>query len=100
MTQKEVFDPKGLIKDAFAIDGISEPECRSIFLDWVLGVPNDSDVLAEVRVLIARYKADHTEDHPMIRTLSAALDASATPRRRGGRKTRMTGDAAAGENQT
>jgi hypothetical protein len=31
-------DPKGLIREAFRIDGITDAECRSIFVDWALSV--------------------------------------------------------------
>ena len=32
-------DPKGLIFEAYRIDGITLPECRTIFLDWALSLP-------------------------------------------------------------
>ena len=32
-------DPKGLISEAYNIDGITAGECRSIFLDWALAFP-------------------------------------------------------------
>jgi hypothetical protein len=34
-------DPKGLIFEAFRIDGITDAECRSIFVDWALSVQAD-----------------------------------------------------------
>jgi len=30
-------DPRGLIREAYKIDGITASQCRSIFLDWALG---------------------------------------------------------------
>lgn len=84
----DVFDPKGLIRESFAIKGISAPECRSIFLDWALGLPVDSDAAKEAAKLIAHYGPDNPADHPMIMTLRAALDPAAHPRRRGGRRAR------------
>ncbi|MGB1096749.1 MAG: hypothetical protein ACPG09_09845, partial [Paracoccaceae bacterium] len=36
-------DPKGLISEAYNIDGITAGECRSIFLDWALGVPIEDE---------------------------------------------------------
>ena len=35
-------DPKGLIADAYRIDGIDKAECRSIFLDWALSLSGDT----------------------------------------------------------
>lgn len=92
MTATLVFDPKGLIREAFRIEGIAAPECRSIFLDWVLGLPADSDTEAEVRKLIAYHQKSSGDDHPMMLTLQAALTGSATPHRRGGRQARLGQD--------
>ena len=44
----DVYDPKGLVREAFAMEGIGAPECRSIFLDWALGVPVERDTKTEV----------------------------------------------------
>jgi hypothetical protein len=85
----EVYDPKGLIRDAFAIEGIGAPECRSIFLDWALGVPQQFDMRDEVRKLITLFEGEHQADHPMLVTLSEALHDAGTPRRKGGRKSRL-----------
>ncbi|MFA8442886.1 hypothetical protein [Yoonia sp.] len=89
MTDEQLFDPKGLIREAFAIEGISAPECRSIFLDWALGLPPGRDVRAEVRPLISHYAPRAPADHPMLGTLRAALEEPATPKRRGGRAGRF-----------
>ena len=35
-------DHKGLILEAYRIEGITLPECRSIFLDWALSLPGRS----------------------------------------------------------
>lgn len=88
MTFTDLFDPKGLIQDAFAIDNISAPECRSIFLDWALGVPTGRDVQHEARLLLAHYGPTAPATHPMILTLTAALPKTQSPRRRGGRQGR------------
>jgi len=85
----ELFDPKGLIREAFAIEGIGSPECRSIFLDWALGVPNGRDVRDEVRGLVAHYAVAEPDNHPMLATLRAALKEPVAPRRRGGRSARV-----------
>lgn len=87
-----LFDPKGLIRDAFAIDGISAAECRSIFLDWALGVPEGSNTQAELGKLIAHYGPQMPADHPMMQTMQAGLAPAAGPRRRGGRRARVADD--------
>ena len=84
----ELYDPKGLIREAFRIDGITAPECRMIFLDWALGVPSSADTQGTVGALLAAY-ADAPQDHPMIATLKEALTATAPAKRRGGRQGRM-----------
>ena len=78
-------DPKGVIADAYRIDGITEAECRSIFLDWAL---SQSDAPAPA---IARLLADRP-DHPMTRVLQAALRPPPATGRRGGRAGRVRGD--------
>ena len=85
---KDELDPKGLIREAYRIDGIGAPECRSIFLDWALGVPLGADPREKVRALLARH-AKEAGDHPMTVTLKAALEEGSGPRRRGGRAGRM-----------
>ena len=32
--QLDQADPKGLVRESYAIEGISAGECRSIFIDW------------------------------------------------------------------
>lgn len=84
-------DPKGLIREAYRIEGIGQPECRSIFLDWALSLPADSDDRAAIAALLAHHGAALPE-HPMTVTLKQGLDRPNAPRRRGGRATRMGGD--------
>jgi len=86
MAKGSDLDPKGLIEEAYKIDGISAPECRSIFLDWALsyqGVP-----AVGISALLAKH-ADGAADHPMTTTLRAGLDVPQTPKRRGGRAARV-----------
>jgi len=77
-------DPKGLVRESYAIEGITAPECRSIFLDWALSLGSGTDVREAARVLIAHYVPAHP-DHPMNAVLAPALAAPAAPARRGGR---------------
>ena len=88
MTDRDPHDPKGLVREAYRIDGITGPECPSIFLDWALSLPPGADPLPHVRALLDRHGA---ADHPMTAVLRAALDAPAAPRRRGGRAGRLGG---------
>ena len=76
-------DPRGLIFESYRIDGIRIEECRSIFLDWALGVPMGDDLQAALRELKAVY-ADKAPDHPMSAIIRDGLQkASPTGRRRG-----------------
>jgi hypothetical protein len=80
-------DPKGVIRESYRIDGISEPECRSIFLDWAIGVPVGTDPRDQIRALLALY-GEGAPDHPMTRVLTAGLEAPTQTGRRGGRRGR------------
>jgi len=84
----DALDPRALIREAYRIDGITIEQCRSIFLDWALGVPAGADTRAQVRHLLDQY-ADQPADHPMSQTLQAALAKAAPPKRRGGRAGRV-----------
>lgn len=81
-------DPKGLIRESYRIEGITAPECRSIFFDWALSLPVDADTTAAVRALLAHYGAQ-APDHPMTQTLTGGLAGPAAPRRKGGRAGRV-----------
>jgi hypothetical protein len=81
-------DPKGLIREAYAIPGIGPPECRSILLDWALSLPSGSDPRAAIAGLLDRFGAA-SPDHPMTRILREGLAPAAPARRRGGRAARL-----------
>ena len=80
-------DPKGLIREAYRIAGITDAECRSIFLDWALSVPPQAETRALIEVLLARH-APLAQDHPMTRVLLEGLAEAPAPRRRGGARRR------------
>lgn len=80
-------DPKGLVFEAYRMEGISKPECRSIFLDWALSLPDGHDTVGTIADLLARYGAENP-DHPMTEVLREGQDRMATPRRRGGWRSR------------
>ena len=81
-------DPKGVIRDSYKIEGISEPECRSIFLDWAISVPDDCDACALIPELIAQH-GNKAPDHPMTKVLNEGLGSATSTGRRGGRRTRV-----------
>lgn len=90
MMDLTIADPKGLIRESYRIDGITLGECRSIFMDWALSLPVDTETDAPLLVLIKAYGAD--EDHPMTSVLKAALESPSQPKRRGGRAARVASD--------
>ena len=93
MTRQEpdLADPKSLIADSYAIDGIDAAQCRSIFLDWALSLPDGLPVASAARQLLARHSA-RGPDHPMTAILrEAASGPPSAPRRRGGRGGRHAG---------
>ncbi|MDE0589763.1 hypothetical protein OU789_07495 [Halocynthiibacter sp. C4] len=81
-------DPKGLIRESFRIEGISSAECRSIFIDWSLSLPNEVDPKAAIAELLEQHKSA-PEDHPMLEILRDGLLTPEIKGRRGGRKTRV-----------
>lgn len=83
-------DPKGLIRESYRIDGITEPECRSIFLDWAISVPAGTDARALIPGLLAHY-GEAAPDHPMTTVLRDGLAEAGKTGRRGGRRGRTGG---------
>ncbi|SNT68741.1 hypothetical protein [Paracoccus seriniphilus] len=87
-------DPKNLIRESFAIEGIGIGECRSIFLDWALSLPDGQDQILSIRFLLNHYApkaSSQDQSHPMVTVLIEGAQAhSSTARRRGGRAARMT----------
>jgi hypothetical protein len=65
----DALDPRGLIADAYAIEGVTSWDCRAIYLDWALGLPAGTDATAATAALLARHAAAHP-DHPMTAVLS------------------------------
>jgi len=84
----EMIDPKGLMQDAYLIEGIRIEECRSIFLDWALSVPIEQNARDWIVLLLNLYRSKHPE-HPMTLVLQEGLIAQEKPARRGGRKARQ-----------
>ena len=57
-------DPRGLIREAYNIGDLSEKDCRTIFLDWALGVPTETDIACLMSELAEHY-AQLNPEHPM-----------------------------------
>ena len=84
-------DPRGLIRESYRMQGVSAAECRSIFLDWVLGFEQDFDLAAAMTALLGEYGAEHP-NHPMTQLLREGVS-SAHPGAHGrqrGRRRRMS----------
>ena len=85
--KKDPLDPKGLIREAYRMDGIGIEECRSIFLDFALSHPDGVEIRETLRSLLSQY-ADQPKEHPMTQVLTAGLETAAKPKRRGGWRAR------------
>ncbi len=83
-----VFDPKGLLREAYRIDGITSEDCRTIFLDWAIQVAADANPKDHIQAALDTYAVGH-DDHPMTVTLQAGLAQSPAKKRRGGRAARV-----------
>ena len=79
------YDPKGLIYEAYRME-IGEAECRTIFLDWALSLPEGIELKAAMALLLERHGAGN--DHPMNAVLREGLEKSSATGRRGGRRGR------------
>ena len=82
-------DPKGLIRESYRIDGITLPECKTIFFDWAIQILVSASPADHIEFCISYYGVD-LPDHPMTSVLKSALKPSPKIRRRGGRSGRVT----------
>jgi hypothetical protein len=80
-------DPKGLIREAYVIERIDDPMCRSVYLDWALSLPEGADATALTATLLTRYAAAYP-DHPMTAVLREGVERAARPARARGRRAR------------
>ncbi len=81
-------DPKGLVRESYRIEGITLEECRSVFIDWALSMPENASVAEAIRVLLDAYDTGDPA-HPMGAVLREGLTIGPEPRRRGGRSARV-----------
>lgn len=89
----DALDHKALIREAYKIDGITAADCRAIFFDWALSLPDEANTQDTLHLLYERHAVGH-EDHPMsvvlhegMQNISVTGQRSGT--RRGGRKARV-----------
>jgi len=80
-------DKTGLIREAYRIQGISAGQCRSVFLDWALKLPDTIAPRDAISMLLAEYGAGQP-DHPMSAVLRAGMEPPPKRRRRGGQRGR------------
>ncbi|PZX18523.1 hypothetical protein LX81_01157 [Palleronia aestuarii] len=83
MAGRDTYDPNGVIAEAFAMEGLTKADCRSIFLDWVLSLGPEMRPEDGVSVLLSRHAAA-PPGHPMVEVLKEALAAPPRRGRRGG----------------
>ena len=87
MNKRDEYDPRGLIREAYRIEGIGKPECRSIFLDWAIGLPDGATPTDGIKHLLDTYGST-APDHPMTEVLTEGLATPVRTGRRGGRSGR------------
>lgn len=85
--QRDPLDHKDLIAESYRIEGITKSDCRSIFLDWALSLPEGQPVPGAIKEMLKRHGDAHPA-HPMTEVLSEGLVSAGTPRRRGGWRSR------------
>ena len=86
-TAADIWDPRNLVREAYRIEGITLADCRSIFLDWALGLAAGQEGQVGAAALLDHYD-DQPVDHPMSVVLREAVEGQATARRRGGARGR------------
>lgn len=84
---KNLYDPKGLIRESYRIDGIGPAECRSIFIDWALSLPDGIPQSDALTSLLETYGG--AADHPMTELMREGLQGVSSAGRRGGRAGRL-----------
>lgn len=87
--ERDALDPRGLIRESFRMEGLGPEDCRAIFFDWALGLPEDADSSALIAALLERY-ADQPAEHPMLAVLREGLNRSARRRPSDARRRRET----------
>lgn len=82
-------DPGGLIASAYAMDDLTPPQARTIFLDWAIKLDPALDPHICIRRLLALFEASVPPTHPMTHVLREGLTQTTGPLgRRGGARGR------------
>lgn len=81
-------DPRGLVYEAYRMSELTKADCRTIFLDWALGVSSARDLHTDIKELLQAYAAN-TPGHPMTEVLEEGLETARPAKRRGGRASRL-----------
>jgi len=82
-------DPRGLLFEAYRIHGITGPDCKTIFLDWVLGLGSDINIYSAIKAALDEYQKGNPK-HPMTLVLIEGLEVDKRVKvRRGGRIGRL-----------
>ncbi len=85
------FDARGLMFEAFRMPELTDKDCRSILLDWALGLPDDAEYKSALQRMLDLY-GESNADHPMTALLREGLElASGTQRTRGRYSARRRG---------
>ena len=81
-------DPRGLLYEAYQIDGITLADCKTIFIDWALGLDYNIDQIKAVISALEEYEEDNPI-HPMTKVLREGVVIQGKSRKRlGGRSAR------------
>ena len=82
-------DPRGMIYEAYRINGITLEECRMIFLDWAMHTPQ-GDMIPYLQQLLDEYEVKNPSAHPMTQVIKAGFKtAESAGKRRGGHLARV-----------
>ncbi|MFK5998129.1 MAG: hypothetical protein QM492_08465 [Rhodobacterales bacterium] len=79
-------DPRGMIFEAYRIEGVTVEECRMIFLDWAMHTP-EGDMKSYLQELLDEYEAANPPEHPMTQLIRDGLASSETMGKRNGGRT-------------
>jgi len=86
MKQTSLWDTRGLIADALAMEGLSVEENRAIFFDWAFGLAEPERAAEAARDLLTLHRTAENADHAMIALLEDAANGAAAGRGRTGRR--------------
>ena len=74
-------DPRGLLYEAYRINGITLADCKTIFLDWALGLDYNIDQIKAISSALEEYEQDNPK-HPMTTVLRDGIVPEGKPRKR------------------